>query len=492
MKSTIFCVVLFFPLLLISQNCDCESNFNWVKKTFEENDAGYQYIIESKGAQAYVVHNQIFLEKTKNISSNQECTEVLNEWLQFFRSGHIGVQYIGTSESESNMVSKNTNNKNTTEERETYSADIDKFKTYLDLKQEHDFEGIWKSGAYSIAIKKKGNDYIGFIVASEYEEWNEGDVKLKVFSDGQNHNSVFYMFDRSAVKSNSVSLLGSNNLKIGDIFLVRTYPEIVDNSPYNLYIRSMESSLPFLEVLNNSTLYFRVPSFTGTQEKRAIDSVITANKDKILSTENLILDIRNGTGGADFTYSEIMKLIYTNPIRMPSVEYLSTPLNNKRMLDFSKNEGLAITYNITFSEEERDEFKRHYDLLSKNLGQYVNIYSLDINIKKYDTVYPYPKNVGIIHNKNNGSTDEQFLLEAKQSRKVKLFGEPTAGMIDMSNMNTAESPCGDYLLWYALTKSLRVPGMAIDNVGVQPDYYIDSEIPEHEWVQYVVDVLSQY
>ena len=26
------------------QTCTCKSNFEWVKKTFEENDAGFQYI----------------------------------------------------------------------------------------------------------------------------------------------------------------------------------------------------------------------------------------------------------------------------------------------------------------------------------------------------------------------------------------------------------------------------------------------------------------
>ena len=43
----IFLTLVFLTLVFKmahAQDCDCESNFGWVKKTFEENDAGSQYI----------------------------------------------------------------------------------------------------------------------------------------------------------------------------------------------------------------------------------------------------------------------------------------------------------------------------------------------------------------------------------------------------------------------------------------------------------------
>ena len=65
-------------------------------------------------------------------------------------------------------------------------------------------------------------------------------------------------------------------------------------------------------------------------------------------------------------------------------------------------------------------------------------------------------------NENCGSTTEQFLLTAKQSKKVKLFGTTTLGSLDISNMYSVNSPCGEYKLWYGLTKSFRIPEMLID------------------------------
>jgi C-terminal processing protease CtpA/Prc len=107
-----------------------------------------------------------------------------------------------------------------------------------------------------------------------------------------------------------------------------------------------------------------------------------------------------------------------------------------------------------------------------------------------DTVYSYPENVGIIINEANGSTAEQFLLEAKQSRKVKLFGVTTFGVLDISNMYFVDSPCKEFQLGYSLSRSMRIPDFTIDEKGIQPDYYLDRTIPPYEWTDFVNKILN--
>jgi len=488
-------ILLFLvPTFIFGQDCNCVSNFGWLKTTFEENDAGFQYIIDSKGEEAYEVHSQMVRSKLKTALTPGECSILLNEWLSFFRKGHIGLSYIGQSANEptSNEPKADEDKKEQRMEVwESYSIGTKKFKEYLNQKTTQDFEGIYGSGPYKIGIKREENVFIGFIIESGNEVWSRGEIKLKIFDQDGKVSSVYYMGDRSAVESEDVLLLGTNNLQVGNIYFTRTYPEIKDDSPYRLHFKMLNSQLPFLEQLNESTLYFRIPSFTGTPEKLAIDSVIAANREKLLTTENLIIDIRNGTGGSDFGYKGIIPFFYTNPIRTPGVKFRSTILNNQRMLDFSNSEGLAIEYNLQFTEEEKKGFKRDYEKLSKHIGEFVNVDSATVSITKHDSIYPFPKKVGIIHNQRNASTDEQFLLAAKQSKKVKLFGRTTAGALDVSNLNVVKSPCEDYRLFYTLTKSLRIPHMSIDDKGIQPDYFIDNEIPEYEWINYVSKILNE-
>jgi C-terminal processing protease CtpA/Prc len=248
-----------------------------------------------------------------------------------------------------------------------------------------------------------------------------------------------------------------------------------------MYFKFLTTDIPIFEKLNDKTAILRIPTFDGSA-KKTIDSIITANQHIITTTENLIIDLRYNGGGSDGSFEKILPLIYTNPIRTVGVEYLSTPLNNKRMEEF-------IT-DPDFTVEDRKWAKDGLEQLQKHLGEFVNLDSTDVTIETFDTIYPYPKNVGIIINEGNGSTTEQFLLAAKQSKKVKLFGTTTVGVLDISNMYFINSPCNDYKLGYSLTRSKRIPEFTIDDKGIQPDYYIDMIIPKYDWIEFVDKILN--
>lgn len=477
-RNLILAGLLFTSTGSFSQHCDCNSNYEWVKKTFEENDAGFQYALKMKGEQAYAAHNQRILDKVQQAKTAAECTPVLYDWLKFFRQGHIAIRLheqtppANTAKPEKQFA-----------DWETYAIKTADFKNYLDKKNVSDYEGIWETEPYKVGIKKEGDQYIGFIIESGAETWTKGQVKLKFSITENNINSVFYMRDHSAVESNNVAMTGKNHLQIGHLSLSRIYPRTEDEPKYMPYFKALNAEQPYLEPLNQTTLYLRIPSFNESY-KRKIDSVLNTNKEKLLTTKNLIIDIRNNGGGSDASYSEIIPYLYTNPVRAVGVEYLSTRLNNQRMLDFiNKPE-------YEFDDEGKKWAKESYDKLESKLGQFVNLNAEVVSIGKLDTIYPYPQQVGIIINEANGSTAEQFLLEARQSKKVKLFGVTTFGVLDISNMYFVESPCKEFQLGYSLSRSMRIPEFAIDEKGIQPDYYLDKGIPPYEWTDYVNNTLN--
>ena len=459
-----------------AQNCNCKTNFEWMKKTFEENDAGFQYIIDLKGKEAYQNNNQIILQKIKAIKKTEDCTKALYEWLTFFRKGHIAIRKLDINSINSQKSVKETKNENW----QTLNADVQEFEKYLTSKKETDFEGIWQTNPYKIGIKKIADSYLGFIIESGNASWKKGQIKIRL----SDKNGTFYLRDKSPEDFTNPNLLGKNYLQLGNFTLKRLNPKYETEKDIEQYFNLMSIDKPFIEELNKTTLIFRIPSFDGSQRK-IIDSVIAINKEKILKTENLIIDLRNNGGGSDSSYNEILPFLYTNPTRGIGVELLSTKLNNQRMLDFINKPEFG------FDDEGKKWAKESYDKLERQIGEFVNLDSTTVSISKLDKIYPYPKNVGVIINKGNASTTEQFLLEAKQSKKVKLFGTTTFGALDISNMNFVKSPCNEFELGYCLSKSYRIPNMTIDSKGIQPDYYIDENIPKYKWIEYVNRILNE-
>lgn len=475
---------LFFvlPLLLLGQDCDCSSNFQWLKQTFEENDAGVSYVLDIKGQQAYQKHNEVFEARVKDIEVSTQCLETLYEWMLFFRSGHIAIRPTqamdtgsdGPEPSKKEIIAQ-------FEDWENMELDLKEFKSYLSAKETPGYEGIWVNGPYEIAIKKVKEEYVGTILKADGVYWREGQVKLRIHPD---QSAVYYMRDHSAENFDKAELVGENRLEMGFVDLKRTFPEFDEQPELERYIRTMEAEKPFFERIDEETALLRIPTFRGS-EKNTIDKLIEANKESILQTPNLIIDIRNNGGGADRSYQELLPFLYTNPIRTVGVEYFSTELNNQRMIDFIEDPAYG------FSDSEKEWAKDSYEKLSQQLGEFVNLNPEMVSISKFDTVHAYPQRVGIIINEGNGSTAEQFLLAAKQSKKVKLYGTTTTGVLDISNMYFVPSPCGDFELGYSLSRSMRIPGMTIDDKGIQPDYFLDRGISSFQWIEFVVQSLKE-
>ncbi|GEA07521.1 hypothetical protein KUL42_22820 [Alteromonas sp. KUL42] len=81
-----------------AQAMNCANEFSWLKKTFEENDAGFSYVIDSKGEASYQNLNSQTIKKLDGVTDPKQCHEILKDWLFFFRKGHIAL-FLNTSSS---------------------------------------------------------------------------------------------------------------------------------------------------------------------------------------------------------------------------------------------------------------------------------------------------------------------------------------------------------------------------------------------------------
>ena len=237
---------------------------------------------------------------------------------------------------------------------------------------------------------------------------------------------------------------------------------------------------------DSTALLLRIPSFSW-HNKEIIDSLVLKNKAQITSTPILIIDLRGNSGGTDYSYLELLPLIYANPYVTKGVEWWASQGN----IEFF--ETAVSTGNIKKGKE--DETKIFLDSLKKHLNTFVQIEKSD-TIRR-DTIYQFPQLVGIIVDDYCASSCEQFVLSAKNSSKSIIFGTRTLGVLDYSNVVPEKLLTQGLKIRYPMTRSTRLPEQPIDNIGIVPDIEINlpinlnikSEIDD--WIIFVNDYLKK-
>jgi hypothetical protein len=454
--------------------------------TFEKNDAGFQYVIDKKGIDDYSKYTSAFKEKAIGVSTKFDCQKLMNDWLHYFRPGHIGV-FIKEPETNSK---ENTDAEIRLSYKDEKTIDITEkqLTTILGKKKNINLiEGIWSNANYTIGIIGDENShtkFTAFIIHADSVYWIPKQIKAELTSTGNDKafSSLYYKRNHSA-EAGQAKLINNEGtlLLLNDVYWTRIYPAFKLTKKDELLVRISDSRLPFVEKLSDQTIYLRIPSFQQS-EKVYIDSVLKKYHQLITSTPNLIIDIRNGTGGSDDAYKNIIPYLYTNPIREVGLQLYATELNAKAYERVAKQ--YADTENINYCNNVAKRMR-------ENIGKFITTSNSTFSIDSLNKIVPLPSKVAIICNQNNGSTDEQFLIAAKQSRKVKVFGHHTGGMLDISNMNFIDFPDNKFGLAYCMSKSFRIPNYCIDGIGIQPDYFIDDAVSEDNWIEFTKAVLEQ-
>ena len=224
--------------------------------------------------------------------------------------------------------------------------------------------------------------------------------------------------------------------------------------------------------MNDSTYFLRIPSFRDSTSNQMIKD----NWDAITSRPYLIVDLRCNGGGNDQNFDALADLTYSGPYLTHGVEQYATP-------DF-----LALFKDIIAHDpqsEWRDYLQELTDSMENHLGDYVLRPGMQrIRLVRRDTVYQNPRRIGLLIHGRNASSAEQYILEAKESEKVVLFGnERTSGTLDLSNVFAITSPSGWFKLYIPTTRSCRWPDIVIDGKGIAPQIPIPYEISRTEALQ---------
>ncbi len=471
-------ILISFGFHAKTQDCNCLSDFNFLVSYINKNYPGLNDKIKDKSKN----HLSIIEKDIKNVIKTKpdSCYILLKKYTSYFKDNHLRVT-LNRSNNPSSKYFKPTIKSN---------FNFDSLKA---TSNNNGLEGIWKDYYDEFAITKEPNGKIIGIALNFYGK-DKGEIIWEFIpTDSGTYQAVDVSSGLNPIKYDASLHLNGKVLEIHDYshFIRKT-----DNSAYDLalaksYIPNYPNGVntfPLAMNLSDSTFYLRIPSFAGN----TADKLVQKHWLDITSRPNLIIDIRNNGGGNDYNYQILLKLLYTNPYDIKGVEWYATPDNIKVFED------ALASGNIKGGEDGRLWTAALLSEMKKNMGKFVvhPLTGRDSTITR-DTIYSYPKRVGIIINENNASSAEQFLLSAKQSKKVILFGnKSTAGVLDYSNAIKIPFPSGNYSLIYPMTRSRRLPNNPIDNIGITPSITIPYQETTQlfdrldSWVYFVMDYIE--
>jgi hypothetical protein len=215
---------------------------------------------------------------------------------------------------------------------------------------------------------------------------------------------------------------------------------------------------PTARMLDDSTVVIRLPDF-NQRRKPAIDSVIAANRARILSAPYLIVDVRGNGGGWTESYASLLLLVATGPIVVRGTSMRASEGNIAYARQMAAAPGMAPAI--------RDRIRALIPEMEARRGGFVPVD--DDREIRFDTVHPLPRAVAVLVDRRCASSCEQFALDARQSRRVVVAGaESTRGMLDYGNVRTVSLPSGERRLHLPTSRSRRLPAEPLDATGVVP------------------------
>lgn len=476
--------LLFFIVRTIAfgQNCKCDSTFQIVKHHIETNYAGwFDKTKQFDKAKFLEITNKVALN-TKVISNDSLCNKEIKKYVNYFQDGHLHLNL--------NRPKFQVTNNNKPIVIEKIGISETEMLTYFkSLKQLDKVEGIWENNNYKIGIiKSKANPNIfnGIIISSKNENWMAGEVKLVAEKNKSNSYKLkFITGDKAETIENSIVFF-KNILDAQDLILSRVFPVSNDLVSIDDYTLETDPTNPKLSFPKKDIALWTFPNLYP-QNMDVVKLLLKKNKSKLENTKNWIIDLRGNEGGDVRVGNLLLPYLYTKPI-LWSNEFsrLSEDNFNKWFSTYIKD------YYETLSKEKQQQLDSVFAVTKTHFGQFGN---WDNENKIADTItfekkMKTPLKVVLLIDKNTFSSGELFTILARQSDKVIVMGEKTAGCIDYGNVMTYKTNCSSISLSLPSSRNNWLDqGISIDRDKVQPDIYIPKNIKN--WVDYSYNKMKE-
>jgi len=452
MRKIILTFLFFLVAIIIAcaqqkMQCDCSIVLNEIIEDIETKYPGYSSKTRESNKVLYdKLKSDISILAKKN-PKREDCFYLIEKYLAFFKDNHL----IFTDRlSEPTQIHR--------------KSTIDVLKDQL--------TGVWRRNSDSLIIeitrkRTKQQAYLASILNAKGNFSKKGAIHFELIG---NENEFSIRKYNGALTTDLLRgrRLGNLLIEPNGIWekqIVNKSNPVIKPSEFDVNVKFQHKQI------NHHIYYLGIPSFS--MNPKGFDSlIVNIVVPQLMNNklEHLIIDLRNNVGG-NSSFLSLLRLLYDKPFAVPGDFVFATP----QMIARYKASANPV----------------HQTMLPKlitNVGGFVQRDSLKLSLKQ---TYLYPKTVSILVNENSASSTEYFLLLAKHSAKVKIFGRHTAGTLDYIELLEPEKlSCEGYSYMRPTVKSFFTDDNPIDNKGVLPDVDL-SKYPDNKWVEIVIGHLNK-
>jgi Peptidase family S41 len=462
MKAIAVLLLLLCNTIVYAQECDCRKKFDSVQVYLRKNYVGFIDKVTPVTQQTYAAMVSKLQLQAATIRGATHCLLLVNRYLRFFKDQHLAL-HIGYTP--------------VTEKIALTQVQLDQ----LQKQPVTAIAGIYEAGhLYKIALVKNVRglrSYAAVILESAVPEWKPGEVIFELAASGTDKFDVIsYQQHRVAFDTVTINRQRDGLSALGWQRPGSTPQPAAREAPA---FDDMPNAAFFFRQMNDSTGYLRIGSFDAAAYYQA-DSVLNANDEFLRKNTSLVIDVRGNSHGNDKLTERLRPLMYTQPVRIIGADFYATPDNIKGWSPLPEEQAGKLP------DGYMEQLWNTIYQGDRQLGRLVSM-GPDENMI-LPSPLPIPAKIAVIINGKCSNTAEQFLLEAAQSKKVKLFGAPSAGALDYANVQVVKYTTPDFSVDYPVTRSRRVAaGQGIDNKGIQPEVKLDFSHPG--WLEEVVKKL---
>ena len=396
-------------------------------------------------------------------TGDADCIFVLRELTDWFRDGHLFVFQNPTLTPEQSDRLAAAAEVRAIDEA-ALRADLARRARRLDP-----VEGIWYAPGYRIGIVPDTaggrGAFVGIVLASDSARWKPGHVKVRLRRnrDGA-YRTTLYADDHSR-RDTDGRLYRNMLLNMQPMTWGRAFPLAAHEAGT---LDSVDPLRPTLRLAGRDAVVVSVPSH-DPKYRAVLDSLVTRHRAELLSRPFLLIDIRGDLGGGAMTTAPLVPFLATREQRPPigpsGPSTVVASADNIRYFGRGWNPD-SIAERMAAAPGRLMPLMRD-ETLGTPLGA--------------DTIHAMPTRAAVLMDRGVASAGEAFLLQARKSTKVTLYGDNSWGMIDYQSVNVVRLACrprGILFGYPMIAASNTLPAGGLNAKGIPPDVRVPRNAPD--------------